>query len=75
MATKQEIKDFSDIIERLKQDLDTGYMDAITHHCQETGLEIEVAASLITPALKAKIREEAMEINLLKKTSRSKLPL
>jgi hypothetical protein len=73
MPTKQEIKEFSEIIEQINDHLQTGYMDAITHHCETTGLEIEVAATLITPALKAKIREEAQEINLIKKTS--KLPL
>jgi len=73
MPTKQEVKEFSDLIEKLNGELRTGYMDAITHHCEETGLEIEVAATLITPSLKSKIREEAQEINLLKKTS--KLPL
>lgn len=73
MPTKQEIKEFSELIEQLNEELGTGYMDAITHHCEESGLEIEIAATLITPALKAKIREEAQEINLLKKTD--KLPL
>jgi hypothetical protein len=48
-------------------------MDAICHHCKESGLEIEVAASMISSALKAKIREEAQELNLLKKSS--KLPI
>jgi hypothetical protein len=48
-------------------------MDAICHHCKETGLEIEVAATMISSALKAKIREEAQELNLLKKSS--KLPI
>ena len=48
-------------------------MDAICHHCKETGLEIEVAATLISSALKAEIKEEAQDLNLLKK--QSKLPI
>jgi hypothetical protein len=48
-------------------------MDAIVHHCETTGMEIDVASSLISPALKAKIREEAEDLNLMKKSS--KLPL
>ena len=48
-------------------------MDAICHHCKETGLEIEVAATLISSALKAKIKEEAQDNNMLKKSS--KLPI
>jgi hypothetical protein len=48
-------------------------MDAILQHCKETGLEIEVASTLISSALKARIKEEAQENNMLKKTS--KLPI
>lgn len=49
------------------------HMDAIVHHCEQTGMELDVASSLISSALKEKIREEAQDLNLLKKTS--KLPL
>ena len=73
MASRDEIKDFSMLIEKLATDNHLGLMDAICHYCKETGLEIEVAASMISSALKAKIREEAQELNLLKKSS--KLPI
>jgi hypothetical protein len=73
MASRDEIKEFSMMIEKLAADEHLGYMDAICHHCKETGLEIEVAATMISSALKAKIREEAQELNLLKKSS--KLPI
>jgi len=73
MPTRDEIKKFSMMIEELVAEHRLGYMDAICHHCKETGLEIEVAATLISPALKAKIKEEAQDNNMLKKTSR--LPL
>lgn len=73
MPSRDEIKDFSVLIEKLATDNHLGLMDAICHHCKETGLEIEVAATMISSALKAKIREEAQELNLLKKSS--KLPI
>ena len=73
MPSRDEIKDFSILIEKLATDNHLGLMDAICHHCKETGLEIEVAASMISSALKAKIREEAQDLNLLKKSS--KLPI
>jgi hypothetical protein len=70
MPTREEIKQFSMMIEQMAIEKRLGLMDAICHHCKETGLEIEVAASLISSALKARIRDEAQELNLLKKTSR-----
>jgi hypothetical protein len=73
MASRDEIKDFSVLVEKLATDERLTLMDAICHHCKETGLEIEVAATMISSALKAKIREEAQELNLLKKSS--KLPI
>lgn len=73
MPTKDEIRDFSMMIKQLSVDKKIGLMDAICHHCKETGLEVEVAATLISSALKAEIKEEAQDLNLLKKTS--KLPI
>ena len=73
MPTKDEIKTFSLMIELLSMELRCSKMDAILEHCKDTGLEIEVASTLISPALKAKIKEEAQEFNLIKKSS--KLPL
>jgi hypothetical protein len=48
-------------------------VDAIVSYCEQTGLEIDLASSLISAALKAKIREESQDLNLLKKSS--KLPV
>lgn len=73
MPTKDEIRDFSMMIKQLSLDKRIGLMDSICHHCKETGLEIEVAATLISSALKAEIKEEAQDLNLLKK--QSKLPI
>ena len=73
MPTKNEIKEFSMMIEELALTLKCNRMDAILHHCKETGLEIEVASTLISAALKSRIKEEAQELNLIKKSS--KLPL
>lgn len=73
MATKDEIRDFSLMIEEKASKLKCSHMDAILYHCKETGLEVEVASTLISTVLKSKIREEAQELNLIKKTS--KLPL
>ena len=73
MPTKTEIAEFSDMMITIATEKRISIMDAIIHHCEITGLEIDMASSLISPALRSKIREEAQELNLLKKSS--KLPL
>lgn len=73
MPTKNEISEFSDTINDIAERLRITRMDAILHHCEQTGMEVDVASTLISSALKSKLREEAQELNLLKKSS--KLPL
>ena len=73
MPTKNEISEFSLMIEELATRLRCSRMDAILEHCKESGLEIEVASTLISAALKGRIREEAQDANMLRKTT--KLPL
>jgi Phage late-transcription coactivator len=73
MPTKNEISEFSDLINELASSQNMTRIEAIVHHCEQTGLEIDVASTLISSALKSKIREEAQEANLLKKIS--KLPV
>ena len=71
--TKEEIQIFSTLIEDLSIHLGSTRLDAILSHCESTGLEVEVASTLISPALKSKIREESEKENLVKPSSR--LPL
>lgn len=73
MPTKTEINEFSEMISKKSFQLQCSHMEAIVHHCEETGMEIDVVSTLISNGLKAKIREEAQDLNLLKKSS--KLPL
>ena len=73
MPTKNEIVEFSTMIMNLAEENMTSVMDTIVGHCERTGMEIDIASTLLSSALKSKIREEAQELNLLKKVS--KLPL
>jgi len=66
MPTKDEMKKFSLEIDRIVSNTDYNYIEAIVAYCKDTGLEIEVAATLVTSNLKAKIYEEASNLNLLK---------
>ena len=73
MPTRDEINEFSEEIEVFSLEKRMSLMDAILEYCKNTELEEEVAATLLTSALKAKIKEEAENLNLIKKTA--KLPI
>lgn len=66
MPTKDEMVKFAKSIEDLVSRTDYNYIEAIVEHCRTTGLEIEVAATLINSNLKSKIEMNAMDNNMLK---------
>ena len=66
MPTKDEMKSFALAIERIVANTNFNYIEAIIEHCRVTGLEVDVAASLINSNLKSKIENDAMDLNLLK---------
>ena len=68
--TTEEIQSFSIMIEQMASNLKCTLLDAILLHCQDTDLDIEVASTLITGALKSRIREQSEKENLVKKSSR-----
>jgi hypothetical protein len=74
MPTKEEMSKFSKAIESLVSNTDYNYLEAIVEYCRETGLEIEVAATLCNSNLKSKIENDAMDNNMLKVKS-SRLPI
>ena len=45
------------------------YIDAIVHFCEENNVDIESVPKLLSKPLKEKLKYEAMELNLLKRTS------
>ena len=75
MATREEITQFSLEIEKIAVEKHLSYMDAVILYCEQTGFEIELAAKLISAALKCKIKNEAEELNFLPKNNDNKLPL
>lgn len=65
-ASKEEVMLFSKEIEKIVSETDYNHIEAIVEYCKRTGLEIEVASSLISPALKSKIHYDAQINNMLK---------
>jgi len=74
MPTKEEMAKFAKAIDALVSKTDYNYIEAIIEYCKQTGLEIEVAATLVNANLKSKLENDAMENNLLKEKI-SRLPL
>ena len=74
MPTKDEMAKFAKAIEELVANTDYNYIEAIVEHCKQTGLEIEVAATLVNANLKSKLEGNAMDNNMLKEKG-SRLPL
>jgi len=70
MPSKDEIREFSLKIEEIADLYKVHCMEAIIQYCEESGIEVEIAATLISSHLKARIREEAQSVNLIKKSSR-----
>jgi hypothetical protein len=74
MTTKDEISKFSWQVEDFIKRTGYDYVDGIVEYCVGIGMEAEVAASLISSNLKAKIENSANQRNLLKEKG-SRLPI
>lgn len=74
MPTREEMRKFALKIEGIVANTDYTYLEAVIEYCKQTGLEVEVAASLVNSTLKAKMQEQAERANLLKVKS-SRLPI
>ena len=69
----QTSAEFYTKIQKLVEDTNLSFMDAVLHYCDQNGMEPETAAQLVNTKLKAQIREEAEELNFFPKTA--KLPI
>ncbi len=71
----KSLKDFQREIERLAFEKRIEFMEAVLLYCEQTGMEIEAAGSLIKSSakMKARIQDEAEALNYFPKTA--KLPI
>jgi len=70
MPTKDEMMTFAKEIEAIVEKTGYNYIEAIVDYCKNTGMEIEVASTLVNSNLKAKLETNAQDLNLLPKSSR-----
>ena len=62
-------------IEKIVIEENLNYIDSIVHYCEINGLEIESVTKLISKPLKERLKNDAINLNFMKKTSRARLPL
>jgi len=74
MPTKEEMKSFAIQIERIVREKELNYIEAITHYCDRTGVELEIATKLIDKPLKAKIARVASDLHLIRR-HKNRLPI
>lgn len=63
-------QEFSMIIENLVLHTKMSYLDAVSHYCEENKMEPETVGKLVQGSLKQKIREEAIDLHFLPKTTK-----
>jgi hypothetical protein len=66
---------FTSDIETLVLNSELNYIEAIVTYCEENNIELESVNKLISKPLKEKLKAEALDLNYLKKTTRSRLPI
>ncbi|MAA58462.1 MAG: hypothetical protein CL855_08400 [Cryomorphaceae bacterium] len=66
---------FTSDIETLVLNSELNYIEAIITYCEENNIELESVNKLISKPLKEKLKAEALDLNYLKKTTRSRLPI
>jgi hypothetical protein len=62
-------------IEKIVIEEGFNYIDAIVHFCEINNLEVESVTKLISKPLKEKLKNDAINLNFMRKTSRARLPL
>ena len=73
MPSEQEKAHFSNTIYDIVESKQLSHFEAMLWHCHEIDLEVEVAATLVSPRLKDLIATEVDALHMLTKTA--KLPV
>ena len=66
---------FTQDVEQLVLTTELNYIEALVSYCEDNNIEFESVGKLIAKPLKDKLKAEATELNYLKRTSKSKLPI
>lgn len=67
-------KEFETEVKLAMKEKSMGIIDAIIHLCEQRGIEIETAASLISPRLKSEVESEAIASRMII-SKKARLPI
>jgi hypothetical protein len=73
MDRREEIVTFSLAIEELALTKNCSHLEAIIVYCEQTGLEVDLAAKLVSVSLRAKLKIEAEDLNLVQRSPTKRL--
>ena len=65
---------FAQEIESLVASEHVNYIDAIVMYCEDHKLEVESVAKLVTKTLKERLKNDAINLNFMKRSSKARLP-
>lgn len=77
MPTKDEIQNFSLMLREYAAHRGVSLWEGLVHYCEKTGMESELAASLLNKTVRVDLQIELQDLNLLKKRGKKdgRLPL
>lgn len=67
-------KDFETKIKAMMVESSLTMIEAVIHYCQSNGVEVETAASLISPRMKSEIETEAIAARMII-SKKARLPI
>lgn len=67
-------KDFESRIKEQMQSKSMTMIESVIHYCQSNGIEVETAASLISPRMKSEIETEAINSRMII-SKKARLPI
>lgn len=70
MPTKEEINNFSLMLREYAAHKKLGLWEALVFYCETTGMEAEVAATLLNKSVMADLSMEVQDLNLLSNRGR-----
>jgi hypothetical protein len=71
MSELLDANSFGVLMEKTMKEARCTYIEAVLLICEQRGLDVETVPELLSPKLKKRLRNEASNLNLMKKKAKS----